>query len=182
MEQVERDDESISTPDAVNIVLDPDMNPGAEVGVEATKKGTGVSGTLIAQDESIRLRNIQTGEEISLSGHTDDVGFVAFFPDGKRIVSPSFDMTIRIWNADTGKMGLGPLEGHMYAVTSTLFSPDGRRIVSASEDKTIRVWNSDTSEMVLGPLEAHMKMVTSAVFSSDGQLIVSASYDDTICV
>ena len=195
MEQVERDDESISTPDAIDIILDPDTNPGAEVGVEATKKRTGDSGTLwcitfspdgtrmaIAQSLSIRLRNIQTGEEVSLSGHTNDVYFVAFSPDGKRIVSASNDDTIHIWNSGTSEMVLGPLRGHTDAVTSAVFSPDGRRIVSASDDDTIRIWNSDTGEMVLGPLRGHTDTVKSAVFSSDGGLIVSASYDNTIRV
>ena len=194
MEQVERDDESISTPDAIDIVADPDTNPGAEVGVEATKKRTGDNvlwciafspdGTrmAIAQDLSIRLRNIQTGEEVSLSGHTSFMCFVAFSPDGNRIVSASGDDTICIWNAGTGEMLLGPLEGHKDAVWTAVFSPDGRRIVSASRDDTIRIWNSDTGEMVLGPLEGHTRAVRSAVFSPDGQLIVSASYDDTIRV
>jgi len=30
-------------------------------------------------------------------GHTDLIFGVAFFPDGKRIVSASFDSTARIW-------------------------------------------------------------------------------------
>ena len=195
MEQVERDDESISTPDAIDIVSDPGMNSGAEVGVEATKKRTGGIGNLfcisfsphgtrmaIAQDRYIRLRNIETGQEVSLSGPTSFVIFVSFSPDGKRIVSASGDTTIRIWNAGTGEMVLGPLEGHTDEVYTALFSPDGRRIVSASSDGTIRIWNSDTGEMLLGPLEGHTKSVTSAVFSSDGRLIVSASYDGTIRV
>ena len=196
MEQVERDDESISTPDAVDIVLNTDTNPGARVGVEAKKRtGGSGAGTLwciafspdgtriaITQDRYIRSRNIQTGEEVSLSGHTSDVYFVAFSPDGKHIVSASGDMTIRICNAGTGEMVLGPLEGHRGMVYSALFSPDGRRIASASEDKTICIWNSDTGEMVLGPLEGHTSWVTSAVYSSDGRLIVSASGDNTIRV
>ena len=194
MEQVDRDDESISTPDAIDIVSDPDANSGAQVGGEATKKRTSDNvlwciafspdGTrmAIAQVGSTRSRNIQTGKEVSLSGHTGTVCFVAFSPDGKRIVSASGDNTIRIWNAGTGEMVLGPLEGHTKAVLSAVFSLDGRRIVSASTDDTIRIWNSDTGEMVLGPLEGHTNGVYSAVFSSDGRLIVSASSDDTIRV
>ena len=145
MEQVERDNESISTPDAIDIVSDPDTNSGAQAGMETTKKRTGGSGNLfcitispdetrmaIAQTQSILSRNIQTGEEVFLSGHTDSVCFVAFSPDGKRIVSASFDKTIRIWNSDTGETVLGPLEGYTDTVRSAVFSPDGRRIVSAS--------------------------------------------------
>src|SRR5882762_3882390 len=191
MEQVERDDELISTSDAI----DPHTNSGAQVGVEATKKRTSGSGDLwcitfspdgtrmaIAQAQTIRSRNIQTGEEVSLLGHTREVNFVAFSPDGKRIVSASDDETIRIWNSETGDLVLGPLEGHTSWVYSAVFSPEGRRIVSASFDKTIRIWNSDTGEMVLGPLRGHTDRVLSAVFSPDGRLIVSASRDKTICV
>jgi hypothetical protein len=35
-----------------------------------------------------------------------------FSPDGKCIVSASGDKTIHIWNPETGKMMLGPLNGH----------------------------------------------------------------------
>src|SRR5882762_8249678 len=129
---------------------------------------------------SIRLRGTQTGNEVSLLGHKDHVTFVAFSPDGKRVVSASFDYTIRIWNSETGDIILDPLEGHTRSVRSVVFSPDGRRIVSASGDETIRIWNSETGEMMLGPLKGHTDTVVSAVFSPDGRLIVSASFDKTI--
>ena len=194
MEQLDRDDESMSTPDAINLVLDLDMNPGAEVGVELTKKHTSDSiylciafspdGThmMIMEDESIRFRNIQTGEEVSWSGHTDALSFVAFSPDGKCTVSASNDATICICNSDTGKMVLGPLEGHTDTVRSALFSPDRRRIVSTSDDATIRIWNSDTGKMVSGPLKGHTSGVWSAIFSPNGWLIMSTSDDNTIHV
>ena len=37
----------------------------------------------------------------SLQLHTDHVMAVAFSPDGKTIVSGSFDQTIKVWNADS---------------------------------------------------------------------------------
>ena len=47
-----------------------------------------------------------------LKGHSDVVTSVAFSPDGKKIVSGSEDMTIRVWDAETGKEIIPPLEGH----------------------------------------------------------------------
>jgi len=194
VDEAQRDDESISTADPIAIVSNPDTNSRAQVGVDATEKPARAGTTCItfspdrthmaiAQDDgSIRLRDTQTGDAVSLLGHTRDVTFVAFSPDGKRIVSASHDETIRIWNSETGDMVLGPLAGHRGTVWSAVFSPDGRRIVSASADTTIRIWNSETGEMMLDPLRGHTDYVFNAVFSPDGRLIVSASADKTICI
>ena len=76
----------------------------------------------------------------TLTGHTSSVYSVAFSPDGKSIVSGSFDKTIKLWNAQSGKL-LQTLKGHSNSVHSVAFSPDGKSIVSSSSDKTIKLWN-----------------------------------------
>ena len=70
---------------------------------------------------------------------------VSFSPDGRRIVSGSYDRTIRIWDAESGQE-LSKLEGHTAVVLSVSFSPDGRRIVSGSDDKTIRIWDAESGQ------------------------------------
>ena len=67
-----------------------------------------------------------------LQGHTDSVSSVAFSPDGRHIVSGSFDKTIRVWDVQTGGQVGNPLQGHTSSVNSVAFSPDGRHIVSGS--------------------------------------------------
>ncbi len=77
-----------------------------------------------------------------LRGHKDRVSSVAFFARrGRRIVSGSFDRTVRVWDANSGQE-LAVLCGHEGGVWSVLFSPDGGRIASRSNDSTVRIWDA----------------------------------------
>ncbi|KAG6330479.1 hypothetical protein ID866_8610 [Astraeus odoratus] len=126
-------------------------------------------------------QNWPTGE-IELLGHTGSVRSVAFSPDGTRIVSGSFDNTVRVWNAERGVQIGSPLQGHTDYVTSVAFSPDGTRIVSGSYDQTVRVWDAERSVQIGSPLQGHTHCVRSVAFSLDGTRIVSGSDDKTVRV
>ncbi|KAG4444050.1 hypothetical protein IFR05_000510 [Cadophora sp. M221] len=116
----------------------------------------------------------------TLEGHTNVVTSVAFSPDGKQIVSGSWDKTVRRWDAATGQQQLPALEGHTKAVMSVSFSPDGKQIVSGSYDDTVRRWDAATGQQQLPALEGHTEAVTSVAFSPNGKQIVSGSYDKTV--
>ncbi|MCH2137301.1 MAG: protein kinase, partial [Phycisphaerales bacterium] len=92
-------------------------------------------------DNTIRLWDTDTGEELSVLGHEDFVLSVTFSPDGTRLASGSVDNTIRIWDTDTGEE-LSVLPGHEDSVWSVTFSPDGTRLASGSYDNTIRIWDT----------------------------------------
>eukprot|EP01051_Picozoa_sp_SAG22_P002774 SAG22_NODE_127_length_18798_cov_11.748757_6_plen_237_part_00 len=115
-----------------------------------------------------------------LIGHGNAVNSAQFSPDGQKIVSASWDETVRVWSAVMGECEQ-TLEGHSSYVMSAQFSPDGRKIVSASEDNTVRVWSAVTGECEQ-TLEGHSSAVLSAQFSPDGRKIVSASEDKTVRV
>jgi WD40 repeat protein len=67
---------------------------------------------------------------------------VAFSPDGKMLLSSSFDRTVRLCDVDSGRQ-LKYLTGHTHRVEYAAFSPDGRRIVSCGNQNnpTLRVWD-----------------------------------------
>ena len=114
------------------------------------------------------------------TGHTASVNSVAFSPDGTKIVSGSWDKTIRIWDAETGVQIGNPLTGHTFGVNAVAFSPDGKKIVSGSPDGTIRIWDAETGVQIGDPLTGHTGWVNAVAFSPDGKKIVSGSEDKTI--
>ncbi len=82
-----------------------------------------------------------------LQGHLGAVASASYSPDGRRIVTGSWDKTARVWDAQTGRL-VTILQGHSGYVESVGYSPDGRRIITGSEDKTARVWDAQTGQLV----------------------------------
>ncbi|KAH8797289.1 hypothetical protein DL96DRAFT_997533 [Flagelloscypha sp. PMI_526] len=103
---------------------------------------------------------------------------LALSPDGKRIVSGSTGMAVRIWDAESGRQ-LRSFGDHPGSVTSVTFSPDRKRIVSGSDDKTVCIWDAE-SGMQLRRLDGHTRTVNYVVFSPNGKRIVSGSFDRTV--
>ena len=71
--------------------------------------------------------------------HNKEVRSVAFSPDGKYLLSGSFDSTIKIYDINNNFNNIGKLE-HGDKVVSCKWHPEIPLIVSTSADKTARVW------------------------------------------
>jgi len=127
----------------------------------------------------LTVRDSDTGEAVAeLKGHSKPVTRFAFSPDGKRVVSASWDKSLIVWDVETTEKVL-VMKGHTDRITACAYSPDGRRIVSGSGKGRIRIWDA-TSGDGIATLTAHKSWITACAFSPDGRRIVSSSGRSTV--
>src|SRR5262249_54799777 len=82
-------------------------------------------------------------------GHTKGVHDAVFSPDGRYILTGSYDGTARLWDEATGTL-VRTFSGHSSSVMSVAFSPDGQYILTGSEDRTVRLWDMDYHVVIVG--------------------------------
>jgi WD40 repeat protein len=164
------------------------------------------------RDGSVTVWETETRRRVfTLQGHADEVTSLAFTPDGKRLVSGSFDKTVSLGDLVTGKE-VRRFRGHTGEVFGVAVSPDGKRVVSCSgtlgpvpdkragkekgvangpmpvppppgpgPDNTVRLWDLETGQE-LRSFQGHMNAVLAVAFSPDGERVVSGSFDTTVRV
>lgn len=93
-------------------------------------------------DKTVRLWDIEVGQQVLVLSIEDGVTTVAISPDGRLVAAGSLDKSVRVWDSTTGYLveRLEGAEGHRDSVYSVAFSPDGQQLVSGSLDKTIKMW------------------------------------------
>jgi WD40 repeat protein len=118
-------------------------------------------------------------------GHTSVVSSLALSRDGRRLVSGSYDHTIRVWETATGRTCRIVKSSNRTlnsAVRTVALSPDGSLLAAASEEdgrrNLIDVWDLN-SRRQLAPLSGHTGQVTVLAFTPEGRRLASVSTDTT---
>jgi WD40 repeat protein len=120
--------------------------------------------------------------QAALEGHTDDVYFVAFLPDGKTVLSGAEDASIRLWNAvegtPAGVWQQVPKFGPAPSTKILALSGDGRLLARAGKEQgTVEVW--DVAKVAsVRVISAHQRPVYGVALSGDGSVLVSFSQDE----
>jgi len=115
-----------------------------------------------------------------LKGHTDTIAAVAVSPDGTLIATGSFDKSVRLWDAATGKelRVYGGDKGHTAQVLSVAFSLQGDQLVSGGADNKALVWDVPTPNPV--KTFAAAAALKAVVVSPDGVTFAVGGADGTI--
>lgn len=157
------------------------------VAIDASPDGTHVAVGLA--NGAIELRRASDGLRVAEIGrHAQSVSCLRFDPAGKRLVSASFDRTVKLWDVEAQRLLLD-FTGHGYPVGGAAFSPDGKLVASCSYERppdrgvvgTVHVWDPADGAIVR-TLEAGRKPLVGLEFSPDGRRIAMGSWDFRVYV
>jgi WD40 repeat protein len=127
----------------------------------------------------VKIWSTATGrEELALTGHDQGVVRVVFYgdPGSERLVSGSWDGSVRVWDAQSGAQ-LWVWDEISGGLSDVAVSPDGRYIAVGSNDGSVMVREGSTGEPRV--LSGHANHVASVTFSPDGQYLATAGWDNT---
>ena len=133
----------------------------------------GTSGRAVAQDGA-------KTEIVPQIEHTNVITSNVFSPDGKLVLTSSYDSSARLWNAETGVL-LRVFRGHEHVIHAAAFSPDGRLVLSGSHDRTLRLWETASGRLVRTIAHpGEFSVINSAAYSPDGKRLYSGTLEGTV--
>ncbi len=103
-----------------------------------------------------------------LKGHSAGVTWVAFTPDGQKLISASHDKTVRVWDWQKGKNERA-LKGHTDSVRCFTFLSH-QLIASAGWDGKVMIWDWTKGNQVL---HAGMGRLNTVAASNDSRWLVA---------
>lgn len=115
---------------------------------------------------------------VSMTGHGDAVISIAMNPSRTRVASGSWDGTLRLWDAASGKLlrTVGENFGRLHCIA---YSPRDELLATGSEDGIMRLVNVDDGRL-LRTLAGKTGDTQCLAFSPDGQHLAMGSRDGMV--
>lgn len=128
----------------------------------------------------------------TLEGHQAPVIDIEYHPNGRHLVTGSYDGTVQVFRSpqrgDTTERlkASHVLKGHRARVLGVAVSPNGRWLASVGDDQQVRIWafptesDSSDSQKPLQILDGHASAIVGVDFSPDNAFLATSSVDKTI--
>ncbi|KAG2739212.1 WD40 repeat-like protein [Suillus brevipes Sb2] len=114
----------------------------------------------------------------TMRGHTGTVRHVVHMPGGRRIITSSFDGSLRLWDIKSGTQIGEDWRDEKSKASSIALSPNGEIVASGCDDGKVRLWDIETRK-VIATWIGHGSVVDALCWSADGERVASGSWDGT---
>lgn len=125
-----------------------------------------------------RMREKETKNIMSLSGHQSPVESLVFDPSERKVIAGSKAGSIKAFDLEAGKVSR-TLKGHMSTCTALDYHLYGDYVASGSLDTIVKVWDLRTKSC-MQTFKGHKTEVTTVCFTPDGRWLTSGGLDGTI--
>lgn len=126
-----------------------------------------------------QITHLSNDSNYTFIGHQSGVCDAKFSADGTKIISGSWDKTIRIWDIKTKQQIIGKSLAHQLNVYDIAVNPNGQSIATCSWDDNVKIWDVSTLQE-LYKLTSHKSDVMAIAYSYDGNLLVSGDRDGKV--
>ncbi|OWZ04288.1 Katanin [Phytophthora megakarya] len=125
-----------------------------------------------------RMREKETKNIMSLSGHQSAVESVVFDPAERQVVAGAQAGSIKVFDLEAGKVNR-TLKGHMASTTTVDYHLYGDYVASGSCDTIVKVWDLRTKSC-MQTFKGHSSDVTAVSFTPDGRWLTSGDQGGVI--